>query len=334
MIARRVGARLLTSLLGSLLVLVLAAPAARAQTGKVAADASRRFQRGVQLYNEGDFRGAVVEFRKAHTMLPRASALYNIGQTEYQLREYASALRTLERFLIETGPKAPHHAEVRETVELLRDRVGHVQLTSDRASCEVTVDDQTVGTTPLTEPLLVSMGRRRVAVTCAGGQRVAREVEVAGRETVQVRLELGPPLLAAPATLSGPARPPGRPALRVPARPPRRPTRVGPLAWAGSAVLVAATAGAYSAAALGSRQLLHLRNSYPVTLDQLQYRARVNRRLAVAGDILAASSLIAVALTTYLSVSGRSPSGEGDEAAANSAGAVFTAGGFGLLATF
>jgi tetratricopeptide (TPR) repeat protein len=334
MITRRAGAALIRMTV--LVTLALPAPAALAQTGgaaAVAADASRRFQRGVQLYNEGDFRGAVVEFRKAHTLLPRASALYNIGQTEYQLRDYASALRTLERFLVETGPRAPHHAEVRETVDLLRDRVGHLQLTSDRASCEVTVDDQTAGTTPLTGPLLVSMGRRRVAVVCAGGQRVSREVEVAGRETVPVRLELGPPLVAAPASLAGSARPPGRSALRVPARPPRRPSRANPLAWAGSAVLVAATAGAYSAAALGSRQLLHLRNSYPVTVEQLQHRARVNRRLALAGDILAASSIVAVALTTYFTLSGRTAPDEAT-AAARAPRVAVRVGGLGLLATF
>jgi hypothetical protein len=103
------------------------------------------------------------------------------------------------------------------------------------------------------------------------------------------------------------------------------------VAWAGSAVLVAATAGAYSAAALGSRQLLHLRNSYPVTLDQLQHRAKVNRRLALAGDILAASSIVAVALTTYFTLSGREAPGEAT-AAARAPRVVLTAGG--LLATF
>jgi hypothetical protein len=277
-----------------LAALAVAAPAgAYGQPENVAAEASRRFQRGVQLYNEGDFRGAVVEFRKAYTLLPRASALYNIGQTEFQLREYASALRTLERFLVETSPKSPHHAEVRDSVEVLRDRVGHIDLTADQEGCEVTVDDQRVGLTPLTEPVLVSIGRRRVAVGCAGGARAAREVDVAARDTVRVALEVGRSA-PAPVNLS---------AARAPAaQGPTRSWRPGALSWTANAVLAAATATAYTAALLGSRQLQQLRNSYPVTLEQLEAKARLNRRWAVAGDVLAITTLAAAGLTTYLSL--------------------------------
>src|SRR5207253_1725396 len=110
---------------------------------------------GVELYNEGDFRGALVEFKRAYTLLPRANVLYDIGQTEYQLQEYAPALRTLERFLAETGPNAAHRAEVEETVDVLRGRVGRIALTADHGECEVTVDDQPAGTTPLAQPVLV-----------------------------------------------------------------------------------------------------------------------------------------------------------------------------------
>ena len=81
---------------------------------------------GSTLYNEGDFRGALAEFRKAHRLLPRASVLYNIGQTEYQVQEYAQALQTLERLPGRDRPGANHRAEVQETVEVLRTRVGWI----------------------------------------------------------------------------------------------------------------------------------------------------------------------------------------------------------------
>ncbi len=278
---------------------LLAPVAARAQGANVATEASRRFQRGVMLYNEGDFRGALLEFRRAHTLLPRASALYNIGQTEFQLREYAAALRTLERFLVETGKQAAHHAEVRETVELLRDRVGHIELRSDRERCEVAVDDQRVGTTPLAESLLVSIGRRRLAVSCPGGPRASREVDVAARETVRVALELGPPPADPPPRLAAPA--PVRATAPPPARPAPRSGGHSALAWTMNGLLAAATAGAYTAAAMGSRQLQQLRSTYPVTPGRLRAKALFNQRLAVAGDVLAASTLLAVILTAYFS---------------------------------
>jgi len=58
-------------------------------------EAGKHFQRGVTLYNETDYRAALVEFRRAYDLAPNAAVLYNIGETEYQLRDYASALITL-----------------------------------------------------------------------------------------------------------------------------------------------------------------------------------------------------------------------------------------------
>src|SRR5260370_8829169 len=96
-----------------LATLVLALSLAVAGTASAAAgdnsrEAAKHFQRGVDLYNDGDFRGALVEFKKAYSVWPRANVLYDIGQTEYQLLAYAAALRTIERHLPHTRANAPH----------------------------------------------------------------------------------------------------------------------------------------------------------------------------------------------------------------------------------
>ena len=140
-----------------------------------------------------------MEFKRAYVLLPRATVLYNIGQAEFQLQEYAQALSTLERFLAETGPNAARRAEVQETVEILRGRVGQVLLNSDRDGCEVTLDEQSVGSTPLAKPIPVSIGRRRVVVSCPGGERATRDAEVASGQTVALDVRLGP----APSASSG-----------------------------------------------------------------------------------------------------------------------------------
>src|SRR5437588_2053229 len=124
--------RLLTTLV---LALSLAAAGPAAAAGDNSRDAAKHFQRGVDLYNDGDFRGALVEFKKAYSVWPRANVLYDIGQTEYQLLDYASALKTMERYLAETGPNAAHRGEVESTVEVLRGRVGRVLLTTDGGAC-------------------------------------------------------------------------------------------------------------------------------------------------------------------------------------------------------
>jgi tetratricopeptide (TPR) repeat protein len=280
--------------------LLLAAVPARAQTESPAASASKHFQRAVELYTDGDFRGALVEFKKAYTLLPRAAVLYDIGQTEYQLQEYAPALRTLEQFLAETGPNAAHRPEVQETVQILRGRVGKIALTTDRPGCDVSIDDQPSGTTPLAEPILVSIGRRRVAVLCSGWQRVAQEVDVSAGETVPVALKVGPApaaavSAAAVSNLSAPVDPFSR----------RTSRRTVITSWAITAGLLGATAAVYTAAILQSNKVDDLRRSYPVTADAFDDKLRVASRLALTGDILAVATVAAAGLSTYLSLTSR-----------------------------
>jgi hypothetical protein len=285
----------------SLVGLLLVAAPARAQTETPAKEASRHFQRGVDLYGEGDVRGALVEFKRAYALLPRAIVLYNIGQAEYQLQEYAASLKTLEKFLAETGPNVPHRAEVQQAIEILKGRVGKIALTTDRNECEVTIDDQSVGTTPLPEPVLVSVGRRRVTVACAGSERVTRDLEVPAGDTVSLALKLAPapaPVASVPAPLTVTR------SLNstAPAPAMSRGTMAG---WIVTAGLAAATVSVYGAALVESRRLDRLRRTYPVSFAQLNDKARLASRLALAGDILAVSTLAAAGVSAYLRSSSR-----------------------------
>jgi hypothetical protein len=261
----------------------------------VVAEASRHFQRGVELYGEGDFRGALVEFKSAYGLLPRAPVLYDIGQTEFQMQEYAQALQTLERFLVETGPNAAHHAEVKDTVEVLRGRVGRIDVKIDRAACDVTIDDQPAGTTPLPQAVLVSVGRRKVAVSCAGHSAGVRTVEVAAGQLVPVELAVASPPPAAPVAAS---------ALMAPAVP-KISRRTMITAWTITGVLAVATAGFYAATLVESRRLDDLRNTFPLMPQRFNDRLNLASGLALTGDILAIVTLVAAGTSTYLSVSGR-----------------------------
>src|SRR5204863_1803214 len=119
----------------------------------------------------------------------------DIGQTEYQLLDYASALRTMERYLAETGANAPHRAEVEASVDVLRGRVGRVILTTD-SGCDITIDDQPVGTSPIDTPILVSVGQRRLGVSCAGPRSASKRIEVAAGETLRLGVRPTPPPIA------------------------------------------------------------------------------------------------------------------------------------------
>jgi hypothetical protein len=253
-------------------------------------EAGAHFQRGVELYNDGDFRGALVEFKRAYAIWPRANVLYDIGQTEFQLLDYAAALKTMERYLAETGANAAHRAEVEGTVEVLRGRVGRLAVSADAEGCDVLVDDQPAGTTPAS--VLVSVGPRKVAVTCNGRPPAVRTVEVTAGEVTRVDLRG----LRAPSTL---------PALRASVPPPKEPephrmTKAGLAAcWSVTALVGAATVATGASTLVQQSRLQQLKTSFPVTSDQLDKQAQLVLGLSIASDVLGAATLAMAGVSTW-----------------------------------
>jgi tetratricopeptide (TPR) repeat protein len=118
-------------------------------------EAQRRFEQGKELYEENDFRGALIEFRRAYQLAPNFKLLYTIAQVYYQLQDYAAALQTFEKYLADGGREVPaaRKTEVERELERLKTRVARVELTTNVAGAEVSVDDVDIGTTPLSKPV-------------------------------------------------------------------------------------------------------------------------------------------------------------------------------------
>jgi hypothetical protein len=158
----------------------------------------------VKLYEEGDWRGALVEFERAYATLPNYRVLYDIGQCRFQLQDYAGALDALQKYLAEGGSEVPpdRREKVTATIDDLNMRVAHLHITANVDGAEIAVDDVAVGTTPLPGPITVSVGRRRISLTQQGRAPVVRFVDVAGQDTVEVPLtvEATPEAKTLPAT--------------------------------------------------------------------------------------------------------------------------------------
>lgn len=170
----------------------LVAADVRAQPAAPADDAGAHFERGVSFFRDGDYTGAMVEFKKAYELDPRYSVLYNIGQTSKELKDYAGALSSFERYLSEGG--AEIEAEKKKRVEgwvaELKGKIAHITIKTNVEGAEVAVDDVTVGTTPIEKPVVMNAGRRKVALLKSGYAPLTRFVEVAGTETKTLELDL------------------------------------------------------------------------------------------------------------------------------------------------
>lgn len=271
--------------LGGLAAAALPPGRAAAQPKPDASEASLHFQRGVALYTEADYRGALVEFRRAYDIAPAPAVLYNIGQTYYQLQDYAPALATLQRYLAESGPTAPHRREVEQTLETLRLRVGKLEISTSGRRCQIAIDDEAAGTTPLVEPVTVGLGKRKVTATCEGSAAESRFAEVAGGETVKI------------AFAAAPAQRPDGPASASDGR------SWVTASWVATGVLGAGALTAGVLAVLSSRSLDDARNSYPASHADLVDKAHSVSRYALVADVLGVATLITGGVALKLTLS-------------------------------
>lgn len=160
-------------------------------------EASSHFRRGVELFQEGAYRAALVEFEKAYAVSPDYRLLYNIGQTKLQLQDYLGATQSYEGYLTEGGADVSpaRREDVEKQLEALRERVGRLAIVANKEAAEVFVDDLKVGVTPMPGTVSVNVGRHRVYAQSADGANATQVLDVAGGELVEVKLELIAPKL-------------------------------------------------------------------------------------------------------------------------------------------
>jgi hypothetical protein len=155
-------------------------------------EASEHFRRGVELYQERAFRGALAEFERAYQIAPDYRLRYNIAQTRLELQDYLGATQGYELYLQEGGAEIP--SERREEVELalsaMRERVGRVSIRVNREGAEVFIDDVSVGKSPLAPTLPINVGQHRVLARGDDGVEVASVVQIAGGDVAEVELTL------------------------------------------------------------------------------------------------------------------------------------------------
>jgi len=266
-------------------------PAANAprSADPIAEQARAHHRRGLQLYDEGDYRLAVVELERAYEISRSYKVLFNIGQVYFQLNAYAKARRALEQYLRDGGAEIAEarRADVEKDLATLRTRTATLVVRSNVAGAEVTIDDAVVGKAPL-EGVLVDAGTRRVMLTSPGYMARTRDVTVAGGDVKTVAIELAE---VKPAVV---VRTTGLPAATI-------------VAWIATGVLAAGATGT-GIAANAAASTYETKRESPIPGSPEQARADLDRQrdlvsgLALATDVLAVSTIVAGGIALYLTL--------------------------------
>jgi len=156
------------------------------------AEARSRFFTGAELYQEGDYEGALAEFRASYEMRHAPVASFNMAQTLRALHRYHEAVQVFERYLREARGEisSARLRRVRRTIRALQRRIAPITLQVEPAGARIRIEGRFAGEAPLREPLMLGAGRRDVEVTADGYVPVRDEIEVVGRQprTVEIRL--------------------------------------------------------------------------------------------------------------------------------------------------
>lgn len=277
---------------------------------EVPKEARERYERALKLYDEGDFDAALIELERAYELAPSFRLLFNIGRVREQLQDHAGARRAYEQYLAEGADKIAEkrREEVRATLKGLEGRTAFVDVFVAEENAEIVINDVLVGTTPLTEPVLVNAGEVLIVVSKPGRQTVRRRLRVAAGERQRLTMELQPlestPVApVTPPTESAPKPQPTPPAQDKPAE-----ARGFPwLAWGITGVLGASAAVTGLLALSADSDLDELRNTPNADREDLDSESSRVQTLATLTDVLVAATLISGGVSLYLTLDAGGP---------------------------
>jgi hypothetical protein len=263
-----------------------AKPAATTPTPAAGEEASNHFKRGLQLFDDGEYTLALVEFERAYQLAPNYRALYNIALVDMQLGRYADASRTLEQYLHDGGDGIPasRRAEVTKSLNDLKIRTATIEISMNVPGAEVTLDGRAIDAARLRGPTVIDAGEHTLRATAPGYLATDKTVTLAGGDKASVHLELR--------------------SFNQPAKPAEL-ARTHVVFWPGFAITAALAGGSVVAGVVmanDSSNLKELKNNPTATAAQLQSAANGSNSAGLAADVLAGLAVIAGGISLYLSL--------------------------------
>jgi tetratricopeptide (TPR) repeat protein len=268
------------------------------------------FRTGIALYDERDFNGAAVEFRRAYQLAKNFHILYNLGRVAVEQHDYASAIDLFHRYLDEGRDQVPANRrnELQQEISNLHLRIGHLKLLYEGPQAEVAIDDVVIGHTPLPAPIAVNVGRRRLSLRSTGHAPQVRLVDVPGQELVTIRISLAALAdlpLAQPQRFEDPTT--LHTTMAAGTHGPRH--SIVPV-WTATAVCAVGAVAAGIVAYQASQELSSLRRSYPITRDDLDSKQRTVHYASWTADGFLAGTALLAGIALYLTLDNRSEATE------------------------
>lgn len=248
-------------------------------------------RRGLELYDDGDLRLALIEFERAFALSQSYKVLFNVGQVHYELKAYARARLAFEQYLALGGERIgpARRADVERDLTTLRARTATLTVRANVPDVEITVGERPLGRAPV-EDAIVDAGIARIKATKRGYDALTRELTLAGGDVQTVSLEL----VATKRDVVVTHTTTGLPATAV-------------AGWIVTGVLAAGATGAAIAANAANadyerRREAPISGSTAAAKDDLERQRDLVTGLALTTDVLALTALVAGGLSLYFTL--------------------------------
>jgi PEGA domain/Tetratricopeptide repeat len=156
-------------------------------------EARERFGRGIDLYDQGDYGGALAEFKRAYELAPYSVILYNLGLTYAALGRPVEAADALDKVLANPGSLSADRVSKAKAMRAEQAaRIAEVTITSNVDGASIEIDGVVVAKTPLAAPLKIKGGPRRIGAVLTGHVPQRKEIDIAAGSRAEVRFDLIP----------------------------------------------------------------------------------------------------------------------------------------------
>ncbi len=145
------------------------------------------------LYADGDYAGASLKFQRAYEESKDPRLLWNEAAAEKMLRRYVRVTELVDRYIRESGDKLSEQdrSDAQALLDTVKGFVAEVTFKVVPDGSAIFVDDQQIGTSPVTQAIRVEMGERRLRVSKPGFLEFtsARQFDGGSANTIEVTLQ-------------------------------------------------------------------------------------------------------------------------------------------------
>ncbi|MDB4970622.1 MAG: hypothetical protein JWN44_6311 [Myxococcales bacterium] len=156
------------------------------------AQARMLLSQGNQLFERGDLRAALADFRAAYALYPSPKLLVNAAAAERELGDLPGAATDLRHFLDDaTEDESALLDKARSDLRAIEKKVGRIGIKAWPARTALEIDGRAAR-----DPTYVKPGAHSVKVRAAIGVQLDRDVEVAAGESMELAVPEGAQMVA------------------------------------------------------------------------------------------------------------------------------------------